>query len=97
MSYRLPLINFAPAFRAGLTRLSGLAVLIHLALEGDLCLTDLARRAGVSSAAITGTIDMLEELGLVARVRDSSDRRAVFATLRPDGSDLLKAIFPPND
>jgi S1-C subfamily serine protease len=39
-------------------------------------------------------IDTLEREGLVTRVQDPNDRRSIFVTLTPKGSNLLKQVIP---
>ena len=50
----------------------------------------LAKAAGVSSAAITGTMDRLTEAGLVKVERCEIDRRRVLVTLTQKGEHLAK-------
>lgn len=47
----------------------------HLDLEGTR-ITELARRAGMTNAAMTELIDQCEALGLVERLADTADKRA---------------------
>jgi DNA-binding MarR family transcriptional regulator len=49
----------------------------------------LADRLDLSSSAMTNRLDRLEEDGLVARQRDTEDRRSVLVTITPRGEDLL--------
>jgi DNA-binding MarR family transcriptional regulator len=46
---------------------------------------DIARNLGHNSGAVTRMIDQLEAQGLVARRRESDDRRVVSLSLTPDG------------
>ncbi|MBS6941604.1 MAG: MarR family transcriptional regulator [Slackia piriformis] len=45
-------------------------------------------------ATITRSIDKMEEMGLVERVPDATDRRANVIVLRPAARDLLERIQP---
>lgn len=45
----------------------------------------LAERAGVTPATVTGMLDILEEQGVVTRVRSADDRRVVIARLTEEG------------
>jgi DNA-binding MarR family transcriptional regulator len=60
------------------------------ALEaGASCPTgQLAERAGVSPATVTGMLDNLEQMGIVTRVRSAEDRRVVLARLTDEGQRL---------
>jgi DNA-binding MarR family transcriptional regulator len=59
--------------------------------------TDLLRESLLSSGAVTNRIDRVEALGLVRRVADPGDRRAVVVQLTPRGRALadraIKAHF----
>ncbi|MFO8076303.1 MAG: MarR family transcriptional regulator [Egibacteraceae bacterium] len=46
---------------------------------------ELGARLGLSSGAITGTVDRLERRGLVERQRDGADRRRTYLRLTPEG------------
>lgn len=57
--------------------------------EGESCPTgQLAEKAGVSPATVTGMLDNLEEMGIVARVRSDEDRRVVLTRLTDEGRRL---------
>jgi DNA-binding MarR family transcriptional regulator len=59
--------------------------------KGALSPTDLARRAGVHPATMTGILDRLERGGWIVRERDPGDRRAVRVRLLPDRyAELLR-------
>ena len=45
---------------------------------------DLARATGLTTGAVTGILDRLENAGLVQRFRDAADRRKVFVRPRPE-------------
>lgn len=63
----------------------------HLALEGSR-LTDLARRANVSKQAMGKLVDQCEAWGLVTRLVDNRDARAVRIVFTPIGLDWLRAF-----
>ena len=58
--------------------------------------TELSLALGVSPAAMTGTADTLEGLGLVIRREDTGDRRRVVLALTSEGGLLAERIFPPD-
>jgi len=58
--------------------------------EGELTLTELARRVFLSKSGMTKMIDRLEEEGLAERVRSSADRRAITARLTQKGRAAFK-------
>jgi MarR family transcriptional regulator for hemolysin len=53
---------------------------------------DLARAVGIEGPTLTRHLDGLEESGIVRRVRDGSDRRAVRVELTPDGERLFQTL-----
>ena len=55
---------------------------------------DLAEKAGVARATMTGLVDTLERDGLVTRKHDSGDRRMMLIHLTPRGQAALEAILP---
>jgi DNA-binding MarR family transcriptional regulator len=63
-----------------------------LAQSGPITAGELARRTGLSTGAITGVIDRLEQAGFARRTRDSSDRRRV--VIEPDPKRIERKIVP---
>ncbi len=63
-----------------------------LARSGPITAGELARRTGLSTGAITGVIDRLEQAGFARRGRDSSDRRRVI--IEPDPKRIERKIVP---
>lgn len=59
---------------------AGLAALQHLIAEGPATPTELSRRLGVSTAAMSLVIDRLEAAGHVSRQPHPTDRRKVVVT-----------------
>jgi DNA-binding MarR family transcriptional regulator len=81
-------------------RLSGskLKVLCAIAeaeeAKKSLTMTELAKVAGVCTAAMTGTIDSLTKECLAQRRRPGDDRRSQFVELTREGVDLVKSMRP---
>jgi DNA-binding MarR family transcriptional regulator len=63
--------------------------LVELGDAGALRLNDLAARMGVSAPTASRSVDVLHELGLVERVVDQHDRRAVNIDLTEQGKAML--------
>jgi|CZKI01.1.fsa_nt_gi DNA-binding MarR family transcriptional regulator len=55
---------------------------------------ELAEKAGVTRATITGLVDTLERDGLVRREHDSDDRRMMLVHLTQKGHAALREILP---
>ncbi len=64
--------------------------LVELGDGGPVRLNDLAARMGVSAPTASRSVDALHELGLVERVADPHDRRAVNIDLTARGAKLLQ-------
>lgn len=65
------------------------AKVLYLLTAGDLHMSDLVARLGVTLPTVSGIVDRLVEHGLVARRVAESDRRRVFVGLTPAGSTLI--------
>jgi DNA-binding MarR family transcriptional regulator len=70
-------------------------VIKTISLTGKLSLGDLGKRMYLQPNTITGLIDVLEQKGYVARVRDREDRRVVKVQLTPKGQRLAKKTPNP--
>ena len=70
------------------TRRSHVNLTRHLDLEGTR-ITELARRAAMTNAAMTELIDQCEELGLVERSADPADKRVRIVRFTPAGEQWL--------
>lgn len=67
-------------------------VLLHVREAGDpgIRMTDLAQRIVRSKSGLTTLVDRLEERGLLRRVPDRDDRRAIRITLTASGRDSFR-------
>ena len=64
---------------------------------GPLTAGELARRASLTTGAITGVVDRLEQAGLVRRVADPRDRRRVVLERQadPEREREINALYEP--
>jgi DNA-binding MarR family transcriptional regulator len=76
------------AKRSGLTA-SQYLLLQRIAREGKTTATSIAQAARLTQATVTTLIDKLERRGLVARERDTEDRRRVWLRVTEAGHDVL--------
>ncbi len=76
LGVQLSLLNHSVGGRLDLKG-SDLECLDLVNREGPLSPSELARRAGLHPATVTGILDRLEHGGWIARERDPADRRAV--------------------
>jgi MarR family transcriptional regulator, 2-MHQ and catechol-resistance regulon repressor len=79
--------------RHGLT-LGQFAVLEALYHRGPLPLGRIGALLLVTAGNITYVVDQLERRGLVKRERRRDDRRVVYASLTPQGTEMIDQIFP---
>ncbi len=63
--------------------------ILRVLREGPCSASELAGFAGLSAPSLTRVLDRLEELELVARVSDQSDRRRISVQILPKGESLL--------
>jgi DNA-binding MarR family transcriptional regulator len=74
-------------------RFSILALLNRDPAQG-LCPAELAEKAGVTRATMTGLLDGLESDGYIAREGHVADRRMLTVRLTPTGSAFLERVIP---
>ncbi|MFI7704968.1 MarR family winged helix-turn-helix transcriptional regulator [Nonomuraea sp. NPDC049480] len=64
------------------------AQLLCLLIGGPVGMTELSRTLHLEKSSLTGLVDRAEKRGLVARVRDTRDRRTCRIALTPDGERI---------
>jgi DNA-binding MarR family transcriptional regulator len=72
---------------------SDLECLDFLNLEGRVTAGRLAEVTGLTTGAITGVVDRLEQAGLVRRERDDNDRRKVFIAAIPENTAKIGKFY----
>jgi DNA-binding MarR family transcriptional regulator len=72
-----------------------LSILMALANESSLPVSEISKRVHLSAATISTTTDRLVKNGLVARQRSTGDRRKVFLDLTAKGQDVLASGSSP--
>ena len=72
-----------------------LECLDFIALRGPLTAGELAEAAGLTTGAITGVVDRLEQAGFARRERDRNDRRKVLVALQPAVERRIMPLFRP--
>lgn len=65
------------------------AKVLYLLAGGELNMSELVARLGVTQPTVSGVVDRLADQGLIARHADPSDRRRVFVAITPLGVELL--------
>ncbi|MBE2205264.1 MAG: MarR family transcriptional regulator [Chthoniobacterales bacterium] len=64
----------------------------HIATTDSLSMTEIAEKMSHTTAAATGLVDRLENLGYVERMHASNDRRKVLVSITPKGGELVSRI-----
>jgi len=64
----------------------------HISSSETLSMTEIAEKMSHTTAAATGLVDRLENLGYVQRMHDSEDRRKVLVRITPKGTALVGRI-----
>ena len=78
------------ALDIGLTDFVILEMLLH---AGPQKVSDIGRRVGLTSGAITSAVDRSEKLGLVVRTFDAVDRRSRVVKLTARGKPVIEKAF----
>jgi DNA-binding MarR family transcriptional regulator len=74
---------------------SDLECLDFLNIEGRVSAGRLAELTGLTTGAITGLVDRMEEAGLVRRERDEEDRRKVYIAIVPEALGKIESYYEP--
>lgn len=67
-------------------------LLTYLVADEYLTMSSIARKMGHSTAAATGLIDRLEELGHVSRGNAANDRRKIIVRITEKGRNLVSSM-----
>ena len=67
-------------------------LLTYLAEEESLSMSNIARMMGHSTAAATGMVDKLQELGHLKRYTAAADRRKIMVRITEQGLDLVERM-----
>lgn len=84
------LFSHTVAGRLGIAS-SDLECLDIVVLRGPVTAGELATATGLTTGAITGVIDRLEQAGFVRRTRDTADRRKVLVAAQPS---VMRRVGP---
>lgn len=81
--------SHAPEFLEIAVTMPQAKLLYLLGAAGDLHMSDLVHRLGVSLSTISGLVDRVVDQGLASRHEDPLDRRQVVVALTPAGRDFI--------
>lgn len=81
--------SHAPEFLEIAITMPQAKVLYLLGVSGDLHMSELVTRLGVSLSTVSGLVDRVVEAGLAVRREDPADRRQVVVGLTPTGAEFV--------
>jgi DNA-binding MarR family transcriptional regulator len=81
--------SHAPEFLEIAITMPQAKLLYLLGAVGELHMSDLVQRLGVSLSTISGLVDKVVDQGLASRREDPADRRQVVVALTPAGRDFI--------
>ncbi|MFE6282503.1 MarR family winged helix-turn-helix transcriptional regulator [Streptomyces sp. NPDC057877] len=88
--------DIASRFGLNVTDVTCLGFLIEAAVAGDrLGAGDLAARARLTTGAVTGVLNRLENAGYIRREPDAHDRRRVWVTLEDSAQARVLEVYGP--
>ena len=67
-------------------------VILEQAFCVDMSLKELAKRLGMTTAAVTGIADRLQDLGYARRQSSDKDRRQIFMCLTSSGHQFIRSL-----
>lgn len=91
-SQRNCILRLAPELTQGKISYPQFFLLAYLAEEDQLSMSSIARIMGHSTAAATGMVDKLQELGHIQRFTAASDRRKIMVRITEQGRGLIERM-----
>jgi DNA-binding MarR family transcriptional regulator len=82
----------APEFTAVDLTMAQAKLLYVVTAAGDLSMSEIAHRLGVTSSTASGAVDHLVSIGLLDRVDDPANRRQVRVSVTPFGFETLERL-----
>jgi DNA-binding MarR family transcriptional regulator len=82
----------APEFAALDITMAQAKLLYVVTVAGELTMSEVAQRLGVTVSTASGAVDHLVALGLVARADDPLNRRQVHVSVTPSGFEALEQL-----
>jgi DNA-binding MarR family transcriptional regulator len=82
----------APEFTAFDLTMAQAKLLYVVTVAGDLSMSEIAGRLGVTTSTASGAVEHLVSVGLLSRVDDPANRRQVRVSVTPHGRDALEQM-----
>ena len=96
-SQRSCILRLSPALTKDKISFPQFFLLAYLAEEECLSMSNIAKMMGHSTAAATGMIDKLQELGHLKRYTAASDRRKIMVRITEQGRALVAQMMARED
>lgn len=91
-SQRSCILRLSPALNQGKVSYPQFFLLAYLADEDCLSMSSIAKMMGHSTAAATGMVDKLQELGHLKRFTAAADRRKIMVKITEQGRRLVEQM-----
>lgn len=86
------ILNLSPELNGDRVSFPQFFLLTYLASEDFLTMSNIAKKMGHSTAAATGMVDKLEEMGHISRVHAANDRRKIMVKITDKGKKLVEKM-----
>ena len=83
------ILNLSSELNEGKVSYPQFFLLTYLASEDFLSMSSIAQNMGHSTAAATGMVDKLQEMGYLKRMSAAKDRRKIMVAITQEGRDLV--------
>ena len=91
LQHRLMAVH-APEFTSVDLTMAQAKLLYVVTASGDLSMSEVAQRLGVTISTASGAVDHLVSVGLLSRVDDPANRRQVVVSVTPFGLETLEQL-----
>lgn len=91
-SQRSCILRLSPVLNQGKVSYPQFFLLAYLAEEECLSMSNIAKMMGHSTAAATGMVDKLQELGHLKRYTAAADRRKIMVRITDQGRELVNQM-----
>ena len=91
------ILNLSSELNEGKVSYPQFFLLTYLASEDFLSMSSIAQKMGHSTAAATGMVDKLQEMGYLKRMSAAKDRRKIMVAIAQEGRELVAALMAGAD
>ena len=91
-SQRSSILRLSPVLNKGRVSYPQFFLLTYLAEEECLSMSNIAKMMGHSTAAATGMVDKLQDMGYLKRYTAAADRRKIMVRITEQGRELVQQM-----